>query len=239
MKKFYVFLLLVPIVFYSCHFAQGERVKGSGHVVTENRDVTGFTGVESYGSFDVHVGSGNHALKMEGEDNILAHIDTYVEGDILKIKTKKGFWLDPDRDVKIYVTAPSYTRVYSNGSGNIIGESKITGTGKLELGVNGSADINLEVDAPEVTTDINGSGNAKLKGQTKIFKSQVMGSGDVRALDLLAEETSVKIMGSGNADVYSSVKLNVNVAGSGDVRYKGGAQVNSHIAGSGEVKKLD
>jgi Protein of unknown function (DUF2807). len=239
MKKLFVFLFVSLTVLVACHYVNGKKVEGNGHVVTENRDLTGFSGVESYGSFDVHVGTGNHSVKLEAEDNILAHIETYIDGGILKIRTKKGYWLDPDRDVKIYVTAPTYTRVYSNGSGNIIGENKITGSGKLELGVNGSADISLEVDAPEISADINGSGNAKLKGQTRIFRSQVLGNGDVRALDLLAEETSVKIMGSGNADVYSSVKLNVNVAGSGDVRYKGGGQLNSHIAGSGEVKKLD
>jgi hypothetical protein len=239
MKKLVVFLSLGLIIFSSCRLVNGERVKGSGNVVTDNRTVTGFSGVESYGSFDVHVSTGNHAVKMEGEDNILAHIETFVDGDILKIRTRKGFWLQPDREVKVYVTAPSFRRVYSNGSGNIIGQNKITGTGKLELGVNGSADINLEVDAPEVSADINGSGNANLKGQTKLFRSQVLGSGNVRALELMSEETNVKIMGSGNADVYSSVKLNVDVAGSGDVRYKGGAQVNSHIAGSGGVKKLD
>ena len=79
----------------------------------------------------------------------------------------------------------------------------------------------------------------KKAASQELYNSAIFGSGDVKAMDLLSEETSVKIMGSGNADVYSSVKLNVDVAGSGDVRYKGGGQVNSHIAGSGEVKKVD
>jgi hypothetical protein len=238
MKKWVAFLLLGSIVLASCGF-NGKRIKGNGHVITSDRGLSGFAGVESNGSFDVHVATGNHSVKIEGEENILPYIETYIDGDMLKIRTKKGFWLQPDREVRIYVTAPAFSRVYSNGSGNIIGQNKLTNNGKMDLSINGSADMNVEVDAPEVEAEINGSGNIKIKGQTKRFKSAVIGSGDVKAMELLSEETSVKIMGSGNADVYSSVKLNVDVAGSGDVRYKGGGQVNSHIAGSGEVKKVD
>ena len=87
--------------------------------------------------------------------------------------------------------------------------------------------------------EVRGSGNMNLIGDTKSFRGEIVGSGDIRAFELKSEETTVKIVGSGDAEVYSSVKLNVNVAGSGDVRYKGGAQVDSHIAGSGGVKKLD
>jgi hypothetical protein len=58
-------------------------------------------------------------------------------------------------------------------------------------------------------------------------------------MDLQSENTTVKIYGSGNADVFASVKLDVHVAGSGDVRYKGNAQTSSSIAGSGSVKKID
>ena len=240
MKKWVAFLLLGTLITASsCRFMNGKRIKGNGHVITSDRGLTGFGGVESNGSYDVYVGSGNHSVKIEGEDNILPYIETYMDGDILKIRTKKGYWLQPDREVRIYVTAPAFNKVHSNGSGNIIGQNKITNNSKMDLSINGSADMNIEVDAPEVEAEINGSGNIHIKGQTKKFKSEVIGSGDVKAMDLLSEETSVKIMGSGNADVYSSVKLNVEVAGSGDVRYKGGAQVNSHIAGSGEVKKVD
>ena len=97
----------------------------------------------------------------------------------------------------------------------------------------------MEVDAPEVSAEINGSGNINLSGQTKKFEGNISGSGDIRAMDLKSEETKVRIMGSGDADVYASVKLDIHVAGSGDVRYKGDAQVNSNIAGSGNVRKVN
>ncbi|THU32017.1 DUF2807 domain-containing protein [Niastella caeni] len=238
MKKWQVLALLGIIIISSCGFG-GRRIRGNGNVRTEDRGQNNFKGIVSSGSFDVYVSSGSYSVKIEAEENLLPYIQSYVEGDVLKLRTKNGYWLSPEKDIKIYVSAPALNKIISNGSGNIVTQSKISDASRIEIEVNGSADIKADVDAPEVKAELRGSGDMSLTGDTKSFTGKVVGSGDIRAMDLKAEETTIEIVGSGNADVYSSVKLNVNVAGSGDVRYKGGGEVNSHIAGSGGVKKLD
>jgi hypothetical protein len=240
MKKILFAALSLAIISVSCRYVAGERIRGNGNVQTENRSEGGFKGVESYGSFDLFVSTApSHSIRIEAEENILPYIETYVDGDILKIDTKDGYWLKPRRSIKVYVSAPEYRRIKSHGSGDIVGENKIIGADKLELGVTGSADIKMEVDAPEVTASITGSGNVNLSGKTKTFSTSVSGSGDVHAYDLLSEDTKVRVTGSGDADVFASVSLDVSVAGSGDVRYKGNAKVSSNISGSGGVKKVD
>ena len=208
---------------------------------TEDRNITGFDGVESSGSFDVYVSSGSsESVKIEADENLLSLIETYKEGNTLHIKTKQGFWLQSSNGVKVHVTAPNYTKIHSYGSGNIISQNKITGSGPLDLGVTGSADIKVDVEAPEISADITGSGNLFIKGETKKFKSDVNGSGSVKAFDLKSEDTKVDISGSGDAELYASVKLDVSVSGSGDVRYKGNAtQVSQHVSGSGSVRKVE
>jgi len=216
----------------------GQRIRGNGHVRTEARTLGSFKSVASHGSFDVFVSSGEQAVKIEAEDNLLPYIETYVEGYTLHVQTKDDYWLRPGRKVKIFVSAPDYESIRSYGSGDITGESKITNSSKLELGVNGSANINMDVDAPEINTETNGSGDIFLKGETKAFEGEIHGSGDIKALDLRSGDATIKIYGSGNADLSVDGKLDVHVAGSGDVNYRGNAQVSSSIAGSGRVKKI-
>jgi hypothetical protein len=240
MKKAALFLLSVSLFAVSCNFIDGERVRGNGNMKTENRTPGNFTGVKSDGFFDVYLSVGNtNSVKIEGEENLLPLIETYVEGDVLKITTKEGYNIDTRRDMKIFITAPSYTVVQCNGSGNITGETKISSTGTLDVGVFGSGNVKLDVNAPEVEASIAGSGNLNLIGETKRFSSDITGSGDIRAMELKAEEAKATITGSGNTEVYASVKLDVRIVGSGDVRYKGGAAVNTNSVGSGSVKKLD
>jgi hypothetical protein len=239
MKKIIFFAITATVLFSSCHFITGKRIRGNGNLKTEQRSPGNFDGVASHGSFNVYVSSGDQSVKVEAEENLLPYIETYIEGATLHVETKDNFWLRPSREVKIFISSPDFKSIHSYGSGDIIGQSKITDSSILELGVNGSADIKMDVDAPEINTEINGSGDIDLKGETKSFKGEIHGSGNVRAMDLKSENATIKIYGSGNADVFATVKLDVHVAGSGDVRYKGNAQASSNIAGSGSVKKID
>jgi len=239
MKKLFVFLIVAISFFSSCRFVTGQRIRGNGNVRTETRSPGSFKSVSSHGSFDVFVSSGEQSVRIEAEENLLPYIETYVEGYTLHVQTKDNYWLSPGRKVKIYVSSPDYESIRSYGSGDIIGESKITNSSKLELEVNGSANIKIDVDAPGVNTETNGSGDIFLKGETKSFEGQIHGSGNIKALDLRSNEAKIEIYGSGNADVFVDGKLDVHVAGSGDVNYRGNAQVSSSMAGSGRVKKVD
>ena len=239
MKKLFVFLFVTFVVFSSCRFVTGERIRGNGNVRTETRSPGNFKSVSSHGSFDVFVSTGEQAVRIEAEENLLPYIETYVEGYTLHVGTKDNYWLRPGRKVKIFVSSPGYESIRSYGSGDIIGESKITNSSKLELGVNGSANIKMDINAPEINTETNGSGDIFLKGETKSFEGEIHGSGNIKALDLRSNDATIKIYGSGDADVFVNGKLDVHVAGSGDVNYKGNAQISSSIAGSGRVKKVD
>jgi hypothetical protein len=233
-------IIAVSAMAPSCRFVNGKRVKGSGNEKTENRPVGNFSSISSYGEYDVYLTQGaSYSVQVEADDNLLSYIETRVNGDVLEIRTKEGFWLSTHHDLKVHITAPSFAKVKTFGSGNIISENKLNNTSAIELEVSGSGDMRVELNAPEVHAQLSGSGNINLKGETKSFSGEIMGSGDIRAGDLRAETVSVDIAGSGSADVYASVKLNVDVKGSGDVKYRGGAQVSSDIAGSGSVKKVD
>lgn len=239
MKKIILFVLSIPLLLSSCRYIAGERIRGNGNVRTEERSPGSFNSVASHGSFNVYVSSGSQSVKIEAEDNLLPYIETYVDGSVLHVDTKENFWLRPSRQIKIYVSSPDFKSIHSYGSGDITGLSKITDSSKLELGVNGSANIKMDVNAPDIDAEISGSGDINLSGETKTFNGEIRGSGNVKAMDLKSEDATVKIYGSGNADVFASVKLDVHVAGSGDVHYKGNPQVSSSIAGSGRVKKVD
>jgi len=238
MKKIITVFLAAFILLNAC--MNGPRVKGDGNMTTKTTQPGNFNGVELNGSFDVYLTQGNTAdVRIEAEQNILSYIDISVENGILNIGSKDNVWLDPTREVKIYITAPSFNSIQNTGSGTVTGQTKITHNAKLDIGQSGSGETTLDVDAPEIAADVSGSGTLSLSGETKKISSEVTGSGDIKALNLKSEESHLQITGSGNIEIYSSVELVADITGSGDVHYKGDAQVKSNITGSGEVKKVD
>lgn len=240
MKSILSILFIVTFASTSCDFVHGERVRGNGDVKSEDRQAANFNSISSHGGYDVHLTQGSSFnVKVEAESNLLPYIETIVDGNELRIRTKEGYWLRSKKNMVVYVTAPSFTKVSTMGSGNIVSESKLNNTSPIEMEVAGSGDIKVDINAPEVKAELRGSGNIVVNGETRAFTGSIRGSGDIKASNLKAENVDVDIAGSGNADVFASVKLNVDVKGSGDVRYQGGANVSSDIKGSGSVKKVD
>jgi hypothetical protein len=238
MRKLAILIVITTALVTSCRFA-GKRIKGNNEVTTQDRSSGDFAGVSSYGSYNVYVAIGSPAsVKIEAESNILPYLETFVENNILTVRAKKGVWLSPNRDVKIFVTAPRLTQLHSLGSGDIIGQTVITDSSKLDFKVTGNGNIKLDVDAPEIAAELTGNGGIQLKGQSKSFDCSLLGNGNLKAYDLMSEETKVHIMGNGDAEVYASVKLDVSVTGNGKVRYKGNAQPSTHITGNGSITQV-
>lgn len=240
MKKISLIVLAIVVLGTSCVW-DGHRVKGNGHITTQSKPIGDIHGVELHNSFDVILTEGSPSnVKIEAEENLIQYIDLQVENGILNIRTKDDVWLRTNKPVKIYVTAPAFNRIINTGSGDITSDTRISNDTKLLINGTGSGDIELDVDAPEVDVKNTGSGNVKLAGETQKFSGNVTGSGDVRAMNLLAEEADARVTGSGNIDIYSSVKVTASITGSGDIRYKGGAQVvSSSKTGSGDLRKVD
>lgn len=236
--KNWAFLILATVLVGSCRFS-GKRIRGNGDITTETRSVSSFSGVASYGFFDVFVAVGSPAsVKIEAESNLLPYIETFVEDGTLKVRTRKSVWFRSHKTIKVYVTAPAFKKIYAIGSGDVVGQTPISDSAGLDLKVQGNGKIRLEVDAPEIDAELTGNGGIQLKGRSKYFDCSLHGNGNLKAFDLMAEETKVKILGNGDAEVFASVKLDVSVAGNGNVRYKGNAVPSTHITGNGNITQV-
>jgi hypothetical protein len=238
----YIFLLAMGVtLFFGCRYFGGKRIRGNGNLVTQERTVSGYEGLDNYGSFNITlVPSSTTSVKIEAEENLQQYIITQVSDNRLQIRTKNNYNLRPRKDIRITVSGPVFTSITTNGSGNITGQGPLnTNNGNVSLRVAGSGNIDVELSAAKVESQIAGSGNIKVKGTSKEFEGGIAGSGNIWARDLMSEDSKVQIAGSGNIEVYATRNLDVNVMGSGEVKHRGTAQVSASITGSGSVNKID
>lgn len=224
----------------SCHFIGGERIRGNGEVSLSERPLTGFRGIVANGSFDVFLSyAPAHSVKVEAEENLQEFIETEIRNNSVHIGTRNGYNLVPREVLRIHIAGPDFTEIRTNGAGNIISRNMLKGSGNTSIGISGSGNIEMAISAPEIDAGISGSGTINLKGEAKKLHVNIMGNGDVEASGLKTGECSVRIAGSGSANLSVSEKLTVNVMGSGDVRYHGNPSVSQKIAGSGNIIKAD
>jgi len=233
------FFVVAIFFLSSCLYTRDKRIKGNGNISIQEKNIGDFKGISTSGNIDIEVTDGpDHTLKIETDENLMDYLVVKNENGIIKVYTKQGYDLNPKKSIKVYATAPSFSRLDVSGSAKITSNGKIKSDG-LHTAVSGSGDIILEVDSPKIEAEIAGSGSAKLSGATRDFSASVSGSGDIRCYDLLTENTEIDIAGSGNAEVFASKTLDVDVAGAGNVHYKGNPSIKQNIAGAGSVKKVD
>lgn len=239
MKNVKTISVLLSLSFLFCTAAISQNwwksgIRGEGANVSHTLDVKNFDGIGLYFSGTVYLKQGStYSVKVEGQQNIIDNIETEVEGDYWKIKFDRP--VRKHEGVKIWITMPTLTKAHISGSGNLIGESSFTGLEEVSVGISGSGDIDLELEAKAIESKISGSGNIELGGSSGSFSIKISGSGDVKAYDLNTGSCNVRISGSGDCQVDVSEQLEVSISGSGDVYYKGRPKVKAKVSGSGDV----
>jgi hypothetical protein len=190
-------------------------VRGSGNVITETRDVSGFDEIVLLGSGDVVVSvTGTESLMIEAEDNIMPLLTTEVRGGRLELGSKSSF--SATQGITYTITAAALQGVEINGSGDV------AATG---------------IDAELFAVTINGSGDVEASGMSRELEIGINGSGNYNGEDLVASLGNVDVSGSGFAVVQVTDDLTVSVSGSGAVEYIGDPTLDQSVSGSGDVSQ--
>lgn len=246
MKKITGILTIAALLVYSTSSIQAKtlaEINSNKKIAsTQDRQVSGFTGISSSGSYDVKVMMGNtESLKLEGDEELLKEIETVVEDGILKIRTKKHSnnwnWKKGWGKVTVYVHAKSLNNITLSGSGNIRIDGTVKAT-KLTNAVSGSGNIYLNANADEYISNISGSGEITISGNANKAMIKVSGSGNFSGKSFSADIADVKVSGSGNVQIKADKTLNAAVSGSGNIRYSGNPQVSKTKSGSGSISKM-
>ena len=212
--------------------------KGNGTMVTEERTISGFSGISLGLDADVlYTQSDEYSVTINASENLMKFIETDVEGSVLDINFKDGKCFNVKNPMTITISSPNMNGFIVSGSGSITSNRKLT-TNALEVKVSGSGEIYLDsLNINEMNSEISGSGDIEASSINDMTTQnvKVSGSGNVNFLNMPTLKSSVKVSGSGNCDVNVINTLDIIVSGSGSVRYKGNPVVVSTISGSGSV----
>lgn len=241
MKKLKLGLLVVFAVVSvtSCKKGGVFCYKGNGNIVTEVRNVTGFTEVSLGLAADViYTQSDDYFVSIEASDNLMEFIETDVQGSELEIDFKKNKCYNSKEPITITISSPNINALAISGSGSITSKNKLT-TNTLKVSISGSGDMELDsLDLNQFNASISGSGELTAASVEDVDNQDISisGSGSINFLNMPTLNSDISVSGSGNCDVNVLNTLKVDISGSGNVRYKGNPAVTSNTSGSGSIK---
>jgi len=223
-------------------FAFPAVIKGDGISKTEQRSASGYTSLASGGpiSIDIVYGSSN-SIDIQGDENILPYIETFVRDGKLTIKVKDLVTIKPSMEVKVKVSMKTINTITQSGSGNITGNGDFTNDGQANIGISGSGSIRLSfAKFNDADIKMSGSGSLELTGDiVQSLDISQSGSGRINCVNAPSASVFARVSGSGNIKVNAIKMISAHVSGSGRIYYTGNAdQVDTKVSGSGGIEKI-
>ncbi|MBS0027397.1 head GIN domain-containing protein [Chitinophaga sp. 22321] len=215
-----------------------ERIRGNGVMKQEPRDASPFTDISTSGVYKVVIEQGNtHSIRIDAEENLLPYIVTEIVGGELRIHTKRGYDVQPTKEIKVYVTLQKVDRLSASGAGGFTSTGTLK-SDRIELSFSGAADANLDIRTELLKVGVSGASNIKLKGSSDKAEYGISGAADIEALDLSTNDAKIGISGTGKANVFVQKKMDVSISGMGNIRYKGEPGITQAISGMGKINKI-
>lgn len=220
---------------------QAERIAaGSGTVISERRDATGFSAIHLSGPINLELkASDREGVTVKADDNVVPLIETRVTGGdrpALEIRVRPDASFRASRSPVVVVEFRSLSELVMRGSGDVRADRIDADDFALSMAGSGDARIGA-LHAKLFAAVLSGSGDLKVAGRADQQAYALSGSGDVAASRLEGRSVKISISGSGDAAVQASESLEVSIAGSGNVVYRGSPRVSQTIRGSGRVRQ--
>ena len=237
MKKLNIVSLVLIIGFLGgCSLVNINLIRGNGNLITSEKSFSSFEKINISGSVEVRFyASQKYRTIVTVDSNLLEYTEIDTRGNTLNIEAKRGSYSFTKYLVDVY--CPAVNGVSISGSGCFVGMDKIS-VSAFSSNVSGSGRIEGTIETENFSAKISGSGNITATGNGGDSDIDISGSGSFNGNEFGINRASVRISGSGKANVNVSEYLNANISGSGNINYRGNPKVDSKISGSGRVKQF-
>jgi hypothetical protein len=238
MKNQLLLLLAAVLIIYSGCKKDDDNpscVQGDGNIVQDTRTLDEYNAVTLNGAFNVTIAKINASqIDLFGDENILNLIRTPVVNKSLTVGTENNVCYETQNTIEVTLSTPLLNSIVFNGAGMITGLNLVQDN--LSFQTNGAAQITSAMTVSNLTTVINGAGDANLQGSATIANFTITGAGNIFASTLDTDECTIVISGTGDVRVHVNNKLNVTISGTGSVYYTGDPDdIVTNITGTGSV----
>ena len=198
--------------------------------------VDDFTSIELSGPFKVYLKQGDEcALRIVSEEKIFHDLEVDVHNGQLEIELEDNVWKSKNK-IKLYIEFKELSKLEILGAVDLRNDDIIK-TRNLKLEFEGAGNVDMEIEAEKIISEISGVGSFQLMGSTDYHKVTFDGVGSYNTRDLISKNTMVNSNGVGTVRVYAEDKCIIDSNGIGSVFYYGDPEdISVNASGIGKVK---
>ena len=248
MKIKFIFLplLLAVLMAISCEGISvvelnKDAIKPSNVIITESRNLSGFSGIDMRAFGRVVLSQGDReSVTISGSDNIVAVMQTSVRDGVLVIENDENInvtGVNEDNVLTFTIVVKDLTSLTISGAADV--EMGILSTSILDVSMSGAGQFVLQqLTADSLNIVLSGVGNVEVSGEVANARIDIPGAGNINAGDLMSQTANATISGLGSATLWVTDRLTGNISGAGNVSYYGDPQTGVETTGLGRFKSL-
>ncbi|MBI5218680.1 MAG: DUF2807 domain-containing protein [Bacteroidia bacterium] len=213
-----------------------SSVTGNGNVITQDRNVTGFSGIKASTGINVIISMGEQEkVQVKADENIAALIITEVKDGVLKIYCKENIKKAKSRDV--YVTAKEIKSI-SGSAGVDVKSLNTIKSATLSIGASSGSEVTLSVESSDISCSSSSGAVLKLSGTTKNLAAKASSGSDIKAYDLTSDVCNASSSSGASVKVNVSKDLKAGASSGGDIHYTGNpSNIQKSISSGGGLHK--
>ncbi|QBN19901.1 head GIN domain-containing protein [Flavobacterium nackdongense] len=226
----FIVAALMALSLFSCgnSYNIGSGLKGSGTRTNETRAVNqDFKNIKVSNGIKVIVEQApNKSIAVEADDNLMKHIITKVENNVLVIESDTNY--EATKSPVVHVKLP-FINGLSASSGSNIRSATILKTEKLDVSSSSGSQIYIEVEADAIALESSSGSSVEASGKALKLETSASSGSEINAKDLMANEVISQTSSGSNTSVCPILKL--------DAKASSGSSVNYHKAPKTLVKE--
>ena len=211
-----------------------KSIKGSGIIISEERDLPFFNSISMNTAGLVNTSSGDEQyVEISVDDNVMEYLSVYVRNEVLVIEIINNVSLS-DVNLTVDVVMTDLKSLTTNSAGSIVGLNTFE-EDRINLTINSAGSISLDLKVDELNSMINSAGSLILSGKAIHHNAILSSAGHLLAFDLDTDTTMIILNSAGNASVTVTKLLEVTINSVGCVYYKGHPRIIQDINSIGRV----
>jgi hypothetical protein len=207
---------------------------GSGNVVVEEFDLSGFDEVEVSNAFEVEIRQGDaFGVVVRVDDNVQQYLDVFKQGSTLSIGLKPlASGTVSAVTLKAEVTMPELTGLELSGASDVT-VADFKSTEALYVEASGASSLQGDIEAGGLRFNLSGASEVRLSGSGGDLVMDVSGASSADLAEFAVADAEIQVSGASSAAVNVSGRLEAEASGASRVRYRGRPTLGSVDASGG------
>lgn len=225
-------LLLILLLSF---FAYGQKdIKGSGYVITQQRDLSGYTQLLANRNVHIYVVQGEpQPVIIEADNNLFPYIKTVVHHHLLKAYIPDTVNIIKYADMNVLLSMPSLTALYASTGALIDASPQPWTIDSIRIYAASDSHIKLHLSARKIHIIAKTGAYIELRGHVSYLEANIKTAARLNAKELTTENARIQMATGAKAEIKVNDSVAYDLVGNSRLFLRGNPKVIHSALSSG------